>query len=99
MRANTRPGTMSYAVDAPPLDWSDCDWKVVQRNAPGAITARRASLDHLPVAVAPVERRSIDRVRHVPGLVFALILAFLTAWSYGELSNLYPSAGAGSSYY
>ena len=35
----------------------------------------------------------------VPGLAFALILAFLTAWSYGELSNLYPSAGAGSSYY
>src|SRR5487761_2017246 len=35
----------------------------------------------------------------VPGLLFALVLAFLTAWSYGELSNLYPSAGAGSSYY
>ena len=35
----------------------------------------------------------------VPGLVFALVLAFLTAWSYGELANLYPSAGAGSSYY
>lgn len=35
----------------------------------------------------------------VPGLIFALVLAFLTAWSYGELSNLYPSAGAGSSYY
>ena len=35
----------------------------------------------------------------VPGLLFALVLAFLTAWSYAELSNLYPSAGAGSSYY
>ena len=35
----------------------------------------------------------------VPGLLFALVLAFLTAWSYGELSNLYPAAGAGSSYY
>ena len=34
-----------------------------------------------------------------PGLLFALVLAFLTAWSYGELSNHYPSAGAGSSYY
>jgi APA family basic amino acid/polyamine antiporter len=35
----------------------------------------------------------------VPGLLFALILAFLTAWSYAELANLYPDAGAGSSYY
>ncbi len=35
----------------------------------------------------------------VPGLLFALGLAFLTAWGYAELSNLYPSAGAGSSYY
>jgi APA family basic amino acid/polyamine antiporter len=35
----------------------------------------------------------------VPGLLFALILAFLTAWSYSELANLYPDAGAGSSYY
>ncbi len=35
----------------------------------------------------------------VPGFLFALVLAFLTAWSYGELANLYPSAGAGSSYY
>jgi amino acid transporter len=35
----------------------------------------------------------------VPGLLFVLILAFLTAYSYGELANLYPDAGAGSSYY
>ncbi len=35
----------------------------------------------------------------VPGLLFALLLAFLTAWSYSELSDLYPNAGAGSSYY
>ena len=35
----------------------------------------------------------------VPGLLFALILAFLTAWSYSELANLYTNAGAGSSYY
>ena len=35
----------------------------------------------------------------VPGLAFALVLAFLTAWSYGELANLYPDAGAGCSYY
>lgn len=33
------------------------------------------------------------------GLVFALILAFLTAYSYSELANLYPQAGTGSSYY
>ncbi|MGI8607656.1 MAG: APC family permease [Candidatus Dormibacteria bacterium] len=33
------------------------------------------------------------------GLLFVLILAFLTAYSYSELANLYPDAGAGSSYY
>ncbi|HXZ95376.1 MAG TPA: APC family permease [Dehalococcoidia bacterium] len=33
------------------------------------------------------------------GLVAALILVFLTAISYAELANIYPKAGAGSSYY
>jgi basic amino acid/polyamine antiporter, APA family len=33
------------------------------------------------------------------GLVAALILAFLTAISYSELADVYPDAGAGSSYY
>src|SRR5947208_16069357 len=33
------------------------------------------------------------------GLGFALILAFLTAYSYSELARIYPDAGAGSSYY
>ena len=33
------------------------------------------------------------------GLIFVLVLAFLTAYSYSELANLYPQAGAGSSYY
>ena len=33
------------------------------------------------------------------GLVVALILAFLTAISYSKLSELYPEAGTGSSYY
>jgi len=32
------------------------------------------------------------------GLVAALVLAFLTAVSYGELSDIYPRAGSGSSY-
>ena len=35
----------------------------------------------------------------VPGLLFVLVLAFLTALSYSELANLFPEAGAGSSYY
>ena len=35
----------------------------------------------------------------VAGLLFVLVLAFLTAYSYAELANLYPEAGAGSSYY
>jgi APA family basic amino acid/polyamine antiporter len=33
------------------------------------------------------------------GLAAALILAFLTAISYAELSDIYPEAGAGSSYF
>jgi APA family basic amino acid/polyamine antiporter len=33
------------------------------------------------------------------GLVFALILALLTAYSYSELARIYPEAGTGSSYY
>jgi amino acid transporter len=35
----------------------------------------------------------------VPGLLFVLILAFLTAFSYAELANIFPEAGSGSSYY
>jgi amino acid transporter len=34
-----------------------------------------------------------------PGIIFALILAFLTAISYAELARKYPEAGSGSSYY
>src|SRR5216684_2706920 len=33
------------------------------------------------------------------GIIFALILAFLTAFSYAELARKYPEAGSGSSYY
>jgi amino acid transporter len=33
------------------------------------------------------------------GLLAALVLAFLTAISYAELSQIYPKAGSGSSYY
>src|ERR1041384_3564845 len=32
-------------------------------------------------------------------LLFSLVLAFLTAYSYSELARIYPDAGAGSSYY
>src|SRR5450432_3665821 len=34
-----------------------------------------------------------------PGLLFALVLAMLTAYSYAELARIYPDAGTGSSYY
>src|SRR5947209_19265237 len=34
-----------------------------------------------------------------PGIVFALVLAFLTAISYSELARIYPEAGTGSCYY
>jgi amino acid transporter len=33
------------------------------------------------------------------GLIFALVLALLTAYSYAQLAKIYPDAGAGSSYY
>src|SRR5450432_3967528 len=33
------------------------------------------------------------------GLMFALVLALLTAYSYSELARIYPDAGTGSSYY
>ena len=33
------------------------------------------------------------------GLLFALVLALLTAYSYAELARVYPDAGTGSSYY
>ena len=33
------------------------------------------------------------------GLVFSLVLALLTAYSYAELARIYPDAGPGSSYY
>ena len=33
------------------------------------------------------------------GLLFSLVLAMLTAFSYSELARIYPDAGAGSSYY
>jgi amino acid transporter len=34
-----------------------------------------------------------------PGIVFALVLAFMTALSYSELARIYPDAGSGSCYY
>ncbi|MDE3112569.1 MAG: APC family permease [Chloroflexota bacterium] len=33
------------------------------------------------------------------GIVFALVLAFFTAFSYSELARIYPEAGTGSCYY
>jgi amino acid transporter len=33
------------------------------------------------------------------GIAFALVLAFLTAFSYGQLARLYSEAGFGSAYY
>jgi amino acid transporter len=34
-----------------------------------------------------------------PGIMLALVLCFLTAYSYGELARIYPEAGFGSCYY
>src|SRR3984893_10190081 len=35
----------------------------------------------------------------LPGILFALGLAFLTALAYSELARIYPEAGTGSCYY
>jgi amino acid transporter len=35
----------------------------------------------------------------LPGLLAALLLALLTAYSYSQLANLFPNAGTGSSYF
>jgi amino acid transporter len=35
----------------------------------------------------------------VTGLIFAIVLAFLTAYTYSELARIYPTAGTGSSYF
>src|SRR5499427_4450437 len=34
-----------------------------------------------------------------PGIMLALVLCFLTAYSYAELARIYPEAGFGSCYY
>jgi amino acid transporter len=52
------------------------------------------------VQAAQVDARGASTAMDIwPGLALALILAFLTAISYSMLSNLYPEAGTGSSYY
>jgi hypothetical protein len=38
-RAATKPVHISPAVDTAPFIWADCNWKVVQRKAPGAMSA------------------------------------------------------------
>src|SRR5579883_3179186 len=49
---------------------------------------------------AQVDARGLSTAMDIwPGLALALILAFLTAISYAMLSELYPDAGPGSSYY
>jgi basic amino acid/polyamine antiporter, APA family len=62
--------------------------------APGAFLwttfQTQAALDHHGVSTAN---------EMWTGLLFSLILAMLTAYSYAELARLYPDAGTGSSYY
>ena len=48
-RANSSPGHISLAVDAQLFGWTAWAWKVVQRNAPGAISAMAFTV--IPVSV------------------------------------------------
>ena len=52
-------------------------------------------------AAQSAQTRSGNTTAHAMwlGLLSSLVLAFLTAYSYSELANLYPQAGTGSSYY
>ena len=81
MSANARPGTMSYAVVAPPLDWIDCDWNVVQRNAPGAISA-------IALTVSPVRLR----VRFISGAGLLAISSPLVVGGHPDADT--PTAGS-----
>jgi len=62
--------------------------------APGAFLWTTFQLQAAQVAGGTTT--SLDMVT---GLLFAIVLAFLTAYSYSELARIYPKAGTGSSYY
>src|SRR5207244_4784937 len=63
--------------------------------APGA----SRSIPLQPQAAAPPPDGSSVATNMWAGIGLALIIAFLTAISYGQLAGLYPEAGFGSSYY
>ena len=64
--------------------------------APGAFLWLTYQLQAAQTVPGGTESTALDMW---PGIVFALILAFLTALSYAELARKYPEAGSGSSYY
>jgi amino acid transporter len=64
--------------------------------APGAFLWITLQLQAAQTVPGGTESTALDMW---PGIVFALILAFLTAISYSELARIYPEAGTGSTYY
>jgi APA family basic amino acid/polyamine antiporter len=64
--------------------------------APGAFLWITYQLQAAQTLPGSGESTSLDIL---PGILFALVLAFLTALSYSELARLYPDAGTGSAYY
>jgi len=56
-------------------------------------------VDHLSGTAAQMNGGVTTATEMWPGLVAAIILSLLTAISYAELSNIYPKADSGSSYY
>ncbi len=64
--------------------------------APGAFLWITYQLQAAQTVPGGTETTALDMW---PGIVFALLLAFLTALSYSELARIYPEAGTGSCYY
>ena len=66
----------------------------------GAHRAGRVPLDDVPGRSPPSPSGGKSTATDMwTGLLFSLILALLTAYSYAELARIYPDAGTGSSYY
>ncbi len=89
------PQEPSKAVVKPTLGLTGVTMNAMALIAPGAFLWTTFQLQ----AAASAPDGSSVSADMWAGIVFALILAFLTAFSYAELAHLYPEAGFGSCYY
>jgi amino acid transporter len=89
------PETTTQATVKPTLGLTGVTMNAMALIAPGAFLWITYQLQ----AAATAPDGSSVAADMWAGIVFALILAFLTAFSYAELARLYPEAGFGSCYY